>query len=351
MTAARKQEPGRVNRKAAQDAVPEPLYLVSDIGGTRIRLALADSAGGLHRIQEFKTNDFADFCSCAKTYLKDQLDDRKALQGAGLAIAGPVEQGLARMTNCDWVFDSAAIGKELGLAHLFLANDFEAQAHALPWLDPQVLEQIGQGSSRSEGNRVILGPGTGLGVAGLIAGEGGRHRAAVGEGGHTTLAAANDGEAALIACLRRRFGHVSAERVLSGPGLEALYLAILQERGEKSDIVPLPAREIAASATAGNLAAQAALHQFSAFLGTVAADFALIFWARGGVFLSGGVVKRLGPAFDRGAFRDRFESKGRFSTALAGMPTFLITQRHLGLLGLAKMAMQSGGATGDRPAT
>jgi glucokinase len=252
---------------------PENFHLVSDIGGTRVRFGLAGEQDRVQHLREFKTSDFSGFTACAEAYLVQLSANVSRPEAAAIAVAGPIEDGVARLTNVSWTIDAAEIKAALGLKSVRLANDFEAQAYALPWLDPEDLQQVGGGKVIPNGSRVVLGPGTGLGVAGLISGRRGGFRAVPGEGGHVTLPAMNDDEADLLA----------------------------------------------------------------SFLGTVAADLALIFWARGGVYLSGGVLLRLGPAFDKLTFRQRFETKGRFSASLAGIPTFIVTHSNAGLLGLTKI--------------
>jgi len=320
--------------------VPD-LRLVCDVGGTRTRFALADGEGHLKGLQEFETRDFANFTDAAKAYLARRDAVLSYPTAAAVAIAGPVVRDVAELTNAAWRIAPAEAVAALGLDALRLVNDFEAQTYALPWLGPNDLEQIGGGAAREGTNRVVLGPGTGLGAAALVGDRTGRRLAVSGEAGHTTLPAASDEEAALIARLRRRFGHVSAERALCGPGLETLY-QVLDEthHGLEDGAGRRPAAaELAALAAAGDETARAALAFFSAFLGTVAADLALTFWASGGVYISGGVIPRLGQAFDRSAFRQRFESKGRFRRDLATFPTYLVTHPNLGLFGLAMLEM------------
>ena len=317
------------------------LRLVCDVGGTRTRFALADAGGRLQALQELKTEDFSDFQDAAAAYLAGRDAALAHPATAAVAIAGPAEREVAVLTNAAWRIAPAEAAAALGLEALRLVNDFEAQAHALPWLAPEDLVQIGGGELRENGNRVVLGPGTGLGAAALVGGRAGRLVAVPGEAGHTTLPAMTDEEAEIVGRLRRRFGHVSAERALSGPGLETLY-QVLDESGsgaaEGAGQRP-NAADIAALAASGDRIAAAALSHFSAFLGTVAADLALTFWADGGVYISGGVIPRLGPAFDGAGFRRRFEDKGRFRRDLSDFPTFLVTHPNLGLLGLAKMAL------------
>ena len=312
------------------------IRLVSDIGGTRTRLGIADEWDRVAHIMEFRTEDFEGFAACARAYF-DKLRDKVAKpESAVIAVAGPVEDCIAHLTNMPWTVDAKELKSDLNLISVRLLNDFEAQAHALPWLGAEDLQQVGGGEALPNGSRVVLGPGTGLGVAGLVPDRKGNFISVPGEGGHVTLSAMNEDEADLLARLRQRFGHVSAERVISGPGLEALYLVLTDRAGRRVGSNPVSAADMAACASQGDDTARKALYYFSCFLGTLAADLALIFWARGGVYLSGGVSQRLGPAFEQITFRDRFETKGRFSDNLTQIPTFIVTHPNPGLLGLAK---------------
>ena len=310
--------------------------LVSDIGGTRTRLGIANEWGRIEHIIEFRTEDFEGFAACARAYLNQLCQKAPRPESAVIAVAGPVEDDIAHLTNLAWTVDAKELKSDLSLISVRLLNDFEAQAHALPWLGVEDLQKVGGGEAVPNGSRVVLGPGTGLGVAGLVPDRKGNFVSVPGEGGHVTLSAMNEDEADLLARLRQHYGHVSAERVISGPGLEKLYLVLKERAGRGVGANSISAADMAACASQGDDTARKTLHYFSCFLGTIAADLALIFWARGGVYLSGGVSQRLGAAFDKGTFRDRFETKGRFSDNLAQIPTFIVTHPNPGLLGLAK---------------
>jgi len=180
----------------------------------------------------------------------------------------------------------------------------------------------------------VLGPGTGLGVSGLLPGLRG-YLPISGEGGHVTLAASNDREAALIAELRRDFAHVSAERVLSGPGLASLHKAVCSLDGVANQHLDPP--DILAGGLQGSCTqCRETLEVFCAMLGTVAADVALMLGARGGIYIGGGIVQRLGTFFERSGFRQRFETKGRFSAYLAGIPTLAISAPWPAIIGAGR---------------
>jgi glucokinase len=190
----------------------------------------------------------------------------------------------------------------------------------------------------------VFGPGTGLGVACFLPAAAGGPAAIATEGGHADIAATTEREAAVIAVLRRRFGHVSAERLLSGPGLTNIHAALCAIDGREPS-APLRPGDIARAAQARGRARDARAREtvamFSALLGQLAGDLALGFGARGGVYVAGGVVARLGPAFDRKLFRRRFEDKGRYRDWLKPVPVWLITHPHPAMLGLARYLARS----------
>jgi glucokinase len=304
--------------------------LVADIGGTRARFALSQGETQLSARRDLAVAEHANFEAALDHYIEDVGGVRP--EALAVAVAGPVANGRARLTNGDWLIDGETLRRDRGFTAVSVLNDFEAVALSLPLLGAGDVEAIGGGTPVAGAPRVVLGPGTGLGVAGLVSAPAGP-LPVVGEGGHVTLAGQTEAEDQILAALRARFGHVSAERVLSGQGLENLYSVLAgQEEGR------VPASDIARLAASGDAPAVRALAHFAAFLGTVSADLALTFGARGGVFLAGGVLPRLGSAFDRGLFRGRFEDKGRFSGYLAKVPTSLILREDAGLLGLTSRA-------------
>lgn len=307
------------------------LALLSDLGGTNIRFALSRDGGPPEALAVFAAGDFPSFEDAAQHYLGET---RVGL--AAVAVAGPVSEGRAAMTNRDWTIDAAAIAEALGVERACLLNDFEAQALSLPLLGTQDLSPVGEAfRPDARAPKVVLGPGTGFGAAALLPEPGGGWRAVCGEGGHMTLAAANETEAMLLAGIREEFGHVSVERVVSGAGLALLY-RILSGIREPAPEPP----EVTARAAAGEPLAVAALGHFSRFLATAASDLALVFAAKGGVYLSGGILPRLGPCFDRAAYLDRFADKGRFRAFLRSIPSAVVTHPAPALAGLAAAAFQ-----------
>lgn len=304
--------------------------LVGDIGGTNVRFAVIAAAGAAPtQIRSFACASFPGPEAAIRHYLAtERLAPPPA---AAFGIATPLAGDAVRMTNHPWAFSIEALRQALGFERLVFINDFTALALALPRLGGADLAQIGGGTPQPGAPLALLGAGTGLGVSGLIPCGGGWQPLA-GEGGHVSLAAGKPREAAIIAVLAARFGHVSAERALSGPGIAALHDAIRQLEGAPPCV--LDSREISARALAGSCPyCSEALELFCALLGSVAADLALTLGARGGVYIGGGIVPALGAYFERSGFRARFEAKGRFSAYLAGLPTYVIRAPYAALSG------------------
>ena len=307
--------------------------LVGDIGGTNARFALLTAPGrAFEAVQTLPCADFPGPAEAIEHYLAINRLPRP--RWCAFGIANPVEGDAVRMTNHHWAFSIRALQAGLGLDRLLVLNDFTALALALPALAPADIVQVGGGNPAPRAAIGLLGAGTGLGISGLVP-CGDDYAPIEGEGGHVTLPACNAHEAALVAWLATRFPHVSAERVLSGPGLVALYEAHAAVAGEPADA--LTAAEVSARGLAGDCPlCVATLETFCAMLGTVAADLALILGARGGVYIGGGIVPRLGDFFARSPFRARFEQKGRFSDYLARIPTYVIHAPYPALLGAAR---------------
>ncbi|MCY4502456.1 MAG: glucokinase [Alphaproteobacteria bacterium] len=310
------------------------LALLCDLGGTNIRFGLSLDGAPPEAVAVLAADDHPSFEDAARDYLGDTEAGL-----AAVAVAGPVTGGRAVMTNRNWIVDGASIAEALGVERVRLFNDFEAQALSLPFLGDRDLSPVG-GTFAPDASapKIVLGPGTGFGAAALLPEPGGGWRAVCGEAGHMTLAAANETEAALLAELRQEFGHVSVERIVSGAGLALLYRAVA------GDQKPAPApEEVTARAAAGEPLAVAAIRHFTRFLATAASDLALIFAAGGGVYLSGGILPRLGPCFDRAAYLDRFADKGRFREFLQAIPSAVVTHPAPALAGLAAAAFQRPG--------
>jgi glucokinase len=307
--------------------------LVGDIGGTNARFAIVAAPGRTpEHIRNLACAEHAGPEQAIRAYLA--LEQVTMPRVAALGIANPVTGDAVRMTNHRWAFSIEQLRGALGLERLVLVNDFTALALSLPELDPPDYRQIGGGQAQRGQPIALLGPGTGLGASGLIP-CGDRLVPLEGEGGHVTLAARDPLEARIIALLAERYGHVSAERALSGAGLVALHGAIRTLAGAPA--LALTSAEVSARGLAGECPhCVGALNVFCALLGTVAGDLALTLGARGGVFIGGGIVPRLGAFFERSTFRARFEDKGRFAGYLAAIPTFVIDAPYPALVGAAR---------------
>jgi glucokinase len=315
------------NGNASGDSI-----LLGDIGGTNARFAiLRDDIIG--HAANLKVASFAQANDAIAAYIKD-LGDQVSVDAAAIAVAGPVKDRAAKLTNGTWRLDAAEIESRFKLSRVRLINDFAAQAWAIPRFDGTGLRKIGRGAALAGAPSVVLGPGTGLGIASYLPPPAGP-AVIVGEGGHATMPASDDREAAIIAALRARFGHVSAERVLSGEGMVNLYDTIAELDGEA------PPRRNPAEITKAALAkecavSQATLDQFCAMLGTVAGNLALTLGAQGGVYIAGGIGPRVADYFAESRFRTRFEDKGRFNSYLAPIPTWLVAHPAPAFLGLAE---------------
>lgn len=308
---------------------PADWLLAADLGGTHVRFARVGKGGRPARTRAFAAADFPSLEAAIVAYVGGADPPREA----AIAVAGPVHGDEVRLTNRDWSFSIPALRAALGLSRLEVLNDFEALALSLPGLGPGDTEEIRPGTARPERPSAVLGAGTGLGVAALVP-TGHGFRALTTEGGHADLAAASAREWAVVAWLAERHGHASAERVLSGPGLVNLYRALADLDGREAPLGE--AKAVVRGATEGVAGCAEAVRMFSAWMGAFAGDVALTFGALGGVFLGGGVVPKMGPTFDRGAFVERFLAKGRFADYLRPVPVRLIVHPAPALLGAAR---------------
>lgn len=312
---------------------PDRPRLIADIGGSYARFALEQVPGRFEHFASLPCAEHADFHAAVSAYLGRVAGPPPA--HAAVAIANPVEGDAVRMTNYHWQFSIEQMRERLGLQTLVVVNDFTALALALPRLGPQDRRQVGGGTARERSVIGVLGAGSGLGVSGLIpAGAPAGGWVALGtEGGHASFAPRDERELAILRFAMQEFDHVSFERLASGPGLTLIHRALSARDGRPAE--PLVAPEIGRRGLAGEPRCAEALDVFCAVLGTVASNLAVTLGALGGVFVGGGIVPRLGPAFDRSPFRARFEDKGRFSAYLAGIPTFVVTAPNATLLGAA----------------
>lgn len=315
--------------------------LVADIGGTYARFSYVDAKLGMETLTPpvvLETEDFSSFGDVVQEVLDET--GRPDVTAAAVCGAGPiiVKDGGASidMTNCPWQLTEAELTKRLGTSRVQLVNDFAAIAHALPLFDEEELLQLGTGTPDKDGPLAVLGAGTGLGVAGLVPDGHGHYALIDGEGGHTDIAPANTRELAIYERLLRRFGHVNAETILSGSGLEALHDALCEMEGLTCE--PVSAAEIAArAATGGEPLSAEAVHCFTNWLGAAAANVALTLGATGGVYIAGGIVPQWGGLFEGHRFRSRFEDRGKISAYVKPIPTYLVIAPDPALKGLVKI--------------
>lgn len=295
--------------------------LLGDIGGTNARFAWAEAPEApVARCVNYRCADYPTIADAISSYVAEHAPRRP--QAAALGIANPIDGDQVRMTNGNWSFSIQALKRDMGLQRLSVVNDFTALALALPSLEASQLHALEGGKSVAGEPLAVLGAGTGLGVAGLLPLPNGAWRPLSGEGGHASLAGQDAFEDAVIARLRLRFGHVSAERALSGPGLVNLYLASAEIAGLPAPELTPP--EVLQRAEQGDALAKQAIALFCSFLGSVAGNLALTLGARGGVYIGGGIAPRLLSELAQSNFRTRFEGKGRFADYLSGIPCFVI---------------------------
>lgn len=315
--------------------------LIADIGGTNARFALLES-DDVNEERVLACADYPTLVAAVEHYLGSigaQSGARRPREAA-MAIAGPITGDHIRMTNHVWEFSAATTRRELNLERLIFLNDFTALAMAIRHLPARELEQVGGGRAVLGSAIGLIGPGTGLGVSGLI--PAGEHWIPLqGEGGHVTLAVMNERESTVLAQLRQRFSHVSAERVLSGPGLVNLYDALCAVEGVRPEI--LTPREITERALGGTCKLSLeTVSMFCGLLGTLSGNLVLTLGAVGGLYIGGGIVPQLGSFFSSSTFRDRFEDKGRYADYLADVPTYVIRTELPAFVGLARAFVDPG---------
>jgi len=313
--------------------------LLADIGGTNARFAWQNGAG--KPVIDLVTLPCAGYPTIADAmqhYLA--MLGRDAPANCAIAIANPVRGDLIRMTNHHWAFSIAALKAQFGFTALRVLNDFTALALALPALGWAELHQVRGGQAIPFAAKGLIGPGTGLGVSGLLPDGRGGWVPIEGEGGHVTLAACTPREHALLQWLASRYGHVSAERAVCGQGLADIHRAVQEIDGAEAVVELDAAGVVTAALERGDAWALEALDLFCAFLGTVAGNLALTLGAYGGVYIGGGIVPRLGEAFSRSAFGRRFEAKGRFEQQLADIPVYVINASQSPALRGAAVALE-----------
>lgn len=304
--------------------------LLADIGGTNARFALLDR-NGQGPITYFPVAGYENFHDAMAAFLNG-----RTVGHAAIAVAGPVRNGRVELTNSPWVVDERQLKERFGIPQIRVANDFEALAQAIPMLTAEDLQPLGGGGGAAVGRLgepiAVLGPGTGLGVACLVPTQQG-FTVLDSEGGHVTAPSWNERTDAIIGYLRGVYGHVSAERLVSGQGMENLFRAVVAVDGlqePQRDAVQITQGAVDGSCPTSVMV----IDLFCAMLGEVAGNYALSVGARGGVYIAGGIAPRIIPQLKASQFRARFIAKGRFESYLMAIPTFLITHADATFLGL-----------------
>ena len=310
--------------------------LIGDIGASNARFSLVHAGGKTSPPHVYALNDYPSLPDAIEAYLREEKPPEKPVQ-AVLAVASPVTDDQVTLSNYPWTFSVKALREQLGLRRLQVVNDFAANAVAVPHLGEHDVLKIGGGAPVKNAPIGVIGPGTGLGVSAFVPSASGGAMIA-GEGGHVTMAPATPQESALLDLMRSRFDHVSAERVLSGPGLVNLYNTLCELAGT-------PAASYSAEQITNEQVWNAdprteeATALFCAMLGTAAGNLALTLGARGGIYISGGMVPRISAFFAQSEFRARFEAKGRLNDYVAAIPTYIITRPLPVLLGAAALLL------------
>lgn len=314
--------------------LPFPI-LIGDIGGTNARFALlVDAFAEPRSFPIVKTADFANIDEALQRSILDttSVQPRSAI----LALAGPIEGDEVPLTNCPWVVRPRDMIGKLGFEDVVLVNDFEAQALAIASLSDTDREKIGGGAERPAASRAVLGPGTGLGVAGLVHA---RHAwfPVPGEGGHVDMGPRTERDYQIWPFLEPIEGRISAEQLLCGRGIMNIYRAVSAADGD-DPVLATPADVTARALAQEDRAAIETIALFSTYLGRVAGDIAMIFMAKGGVYLAGGISQKILPALRGPEFRAAFEDKAPHTALLRSIPTYVVTHPVAALVGLAAFA-------------
>jgi glucokinase len=314
--------------------------LIGDIGGTNARFALAEmGAPGYSNELVLKCADFESATQAVRHYLHSI--DAAAPSAICLAAAGPIVAQRVQFTNNDWNISAAELAEEFSIEAVQLLNDFEAIAYAVPLLSGDDCLPIGLPEARplahADYTVGVMGPGTGLGAAGLCQRNGEIYPLAS-EASHGGFAPETQVQIDMLAVMRERFERVSAERLVSGPGLENVYWALTRIHGEQRQ--HLDAAEIfARNADNSDSRAAEAVQMFFEILGQVVGDYALALGAQDGMFIAGGIVQRYPELIENSRFRSGFENKGRYRSLMESIPTQLIMHPHPGLLGVSHRAL------------
>ena len=317
----------------------DPCLLIGDIGGTNARFALATTdRPGFHSTLQLQCEDFATADDAIEHYLATK--NVGPPDAVCLAAAGPVVNDTVKITNNHWDISAAETREDFVIQNVLLLNDFTAIAYSRPLLTENEIQTIGRHDFPALGSDdftvAIMGPGTGLGVAGLCR-RGNTLVPITGEGGHIGFAPESPLQIELLKVLSEKLDRVSAERLIAGSGLMNIYKALATIRGETRE--SLTAAEIFSRRDTGEIAAEA-VDVFFELLGQVAGDLALTYGAVDGVYIAGGIAKRYPDVLENSRFRSGFENKGRRRAYLERIPTRLITYDQPGLLGAAYCVLE-----------
>ncbi|MDP1733191.1 MAG: glucokinase [Sulfuritalea sp.] len=310
-----------------------PLRLCGDIGGTKTLLGLFQ--GDELRVDRRIANaDFSDFASLLASFLADTRTDSSLITGGCLAVAGPIADDgrKAALTNLPWTIDVAALSRRFGLPTLRLANDFAAAALGAVTAASTQRVTLQPGEPLAAAPRLVIGAGTGLGMA-IVLPQGSQWRVLAGEGGHIAFAPADEQQMALWTFLRARHGRVTWERVVSGPGLTAIHEFVAGVETTPEDIAGMALADATSPA-------HRSLELFLTAYGAFAGDMALACLARGGVFLAGGIAAKLLPMLPQSGFLAAFNAKAEHATIAARMPIHVATDPLLGLRGALRISRE-----------
>ncbi|GLP95846.1 glucokinase [Paraferrimonas sedimenticola] len=309
--------------------------IVADIGGTNARFALArktESGIDIDEVRFYPSADYPSLEAVVRHY-KDSLPSDEVISGACLAVAGPSTNHSVSVTNLAWHANIEELRKQLELPALKVINDFVAYAYSIPLLPDSQLQTVKPGEAMTCSPRVVLGPGTGFGVASLVP-MGNRWHAVPCEGGHISLAATNARQAALVEILARRYAHVSVETILCGRGLVNLYQAMATLLDAPTPL-STPAEITQAADSGKNPLARETLDEFCRWLGSVTADMVLVQGARGGAYLGGGILPRIAEFLQHSDFTRAFGQKGMMTEYLEPVPVSLALKSDTALMGAA----------------
>lgn len=312
-------------------ATPYP-RLLADVGGTNIRLALQDGDNKIGPVTTLNVADFESLELAIRCYLENMREC--GVLHAAIGLPNPVLGDHVKLTNYNWAFSIEQMRRNLGWQTLLVLNDFTALALALPHLPEDALIQVRPGTPYPHAPRAVVGPGTGLGISALMPDSHGHAFALAGEGGHMEITPATSDEWVAWHAAQRKYGRVSAERLLCGKGISHIHAALSEASGYCLHEHCPPQAIIQNALSGADPICQRTFEVFCGLLGSTAASTALLLGARGGVYIGGGIVPRFVNALLTSSFQSRFEAAGRLREYLSNIPVFIITATHAALYGL-----------------